>query len=67
MKKSKTNKSSKNEISEAVVTLTQTHHDTVLALLIVSLLINLFILTGWVALQVTNVYDFEVASFLFSR
>ena len=67
MKKSKTNKSSQHEVTEAVVTLAQTHHDTVLALLIVSVLINLFVLTGWVALQVTNVYDFEVASFLFAR
>lgn len=68
MKKSKTNKKSQqNEISQAVVTLAQTHHDTVLALLIVSLTINLFILIGWVALRVTSVYDLEVASFLFSR
>jgi hypothetical protein len=67
MKKNKTNKASQKEVTQAVVTLAQTHHDTVLALLIVSVLINLFILTGWVALQVTTVYDFEVASFLFSR
>ena len=67
MNKRKTKKSQKNDVTHAVVTLAQTHHDTVLALLIVSLLINLFILTGWVALQVTSVYDQEVAAFLFNR
>lgn len=67
MTKSKTNKTQESEVQQAVVVLAQTHHDTVLSLLIVSLLVNLFVLVGWVALKVTNVYDAEVASFLFTR
>lgn len=67
MNKRKTNTIQKNDLNQAVVTLAQTHHDTILALLIVSLTINLFILVGWVTLQVTSVYDLEVASFLFLR
>jgi hypothetical protein len=45
----------------------QTDRDAVTALLIVSLMINLFILVGWVTLQVTSAYDAQVASFLFTR
>ena len=45
----------------------QTNRDMVTALLIVSLLINLFVLIGWIALQVTTAYDTQVASFLFTR
>lgn len=37
------------------------------SVLIVSLLANLFILTSWIAIQVTTQYDAQVASFLFSR
>ena len=67
MKKKNTKTSLQNETTEAVVAIAQTHHDVVLALLIVSLVINLFILVGWVTLQVTTVYDSQVASFLFIR
>lgn len=67
MKKKNTNTSLQNETTEVVVTMAQTHHDVVLALLIVSLVINLFILVGWITLQVTTVYDSQVASFLFIR
>lgn len=67
MKKKNTNTSLQNETAEAVVVIAQTHHDLVLSLLIVSLVINLFILVGWVTLQVTTVYDSQVASFLFIR
>lgn len=37
------------------------------SLLIVSLLANAFVLIGWVALQVTTIYDYQVAAFLFYR
>lgn len=37
------------------------------AILVVSLLFNLFILIAWVILQVTTQYDAEVARFLFVR
>jgi hypothetical protein len=37
------------------------------SLLVVSLLANTFILVGWVALQVTSLYDYQVSLFLFYR
>ena len=37
------------------------------SVLIVSLLVNLFILTSWVTLQVTTQYDYSVAAFIFGR
>ena len=47
--------------------MTATNRDVMTALLVVSLTINLFILIGWITLQVTSVYDSQVASFLFTR
>lgn len=41
--------------------------DATLAVLIVSLTVNLFFLTAWVTLQVTSVYDSQVAALLFTR
>ena len=64
-------KTAKKEIIAPTVNsdaiLTQTHRDITTALLIVSLTINLFVLIGWVLLQVTTAYDTQVASFLFTR
>lgn len=37
------------------------------AILLVSILINLGVFIGWLALRVTNIYDDQVANFLFSR
>jgi hypothetical protein len=37
------------------------------ALLVVSLLINAFVLIGWIALRITTQYDLQVATFLFIR
>lgn len=45
----------------------QTTADFKNALLIVSLLVNAFILIAWVTLQVTTMYDAQVAAFLFVR
>lgn len=53
--------------TEAAADFTQTNHDLMIAVLIVSVTVNLFVLIGWVALQVTSIYDAEVAAFLFTR
>jgi hypothetical protein len=45
----------------------QISRDTMTAVLIISLVINLFILVGWVTLQTTTAYDAQVAAFLFTR
>ena len=37
------------------------------SILIVSVLVNLYIFTAWVALQVTSRYDEQLASFLFNQ
>jgi hypothetical protein len=37
------------------------------SIFIVSLLVNMVVLTLWIALQVTTQYDGQVASFLFTR
>lgn len=37
------------------------------SVLIVSLLVNLFILTAWVTIQVTTQYDYAVSAFIFGR
>lgn len=47
--------------------LNQTDQDLKTAILVVSLFINAFVLIGWVLLQVTTVYDLQVATFLFVR
>ena len=46
---------------------TQADQDAKNALLIVSLAINMFIFIGWIALQVTTAYDYQVAALLFTR
>jgi 2-C-methyl-D-erythritol 4-phosphate cytidylyltransferase len=37
------------------------------AALVVSVAINIAVLTGWLAIKVTTQYDLQVAQFLFSR
>lgn len=61
------NKTNKTHTTEVTATIDQTNQDFMLSLLIVSLTINAFVLIGWIALQVTSVYDAEVAAFLFTR
>lgn len=51
-------------INEAVVR-HSADQDAKTALLIVSLLANSYIFIAWVTLQVTSVYDYQVANFLF--
>lgn len=43
----------------------QTGHDLKNAVLIVSLVLNLFMLVGWLVLQSTTDYNISVAGFLF--
>ena len=62
-----TTKKSVAETNVAVADFSQTNQDLMISVLIVSLTVNLFVLIGWVALQVTSVYDAEVAAFLFTR
>ena len=75
--KTKTTKKEKTEKETSVMTdavdaagalaIKQTNEDAKNALLIVSLTINAFVLIGWITLQVTNAYDYQVAAFLFTR
>lgn len=68
--KKKTNITSKKTeaiVADDVLTFSQADQDAKNALLIVSLLVNAFILIGWITLQVTTVYDAQVAAFLFTR
>lgn len=71
--KKKTNTATTNTIStvgEQVLPLpvmNQTEQDAKNALLIVSLIANAFVFICWIVLQVTTVYDAQVAAFLFTR
>ena len=58
---------SQSEIMEAVVTTSHMSQDLKTAVLVVSVVANLFVFTAWIALQVTTQYDSQIASFLFSR
>jgi len=60
-------KKTKTVRKKSLADIRQTRIDFMTALLIVSLTVNLFVLVGWVTLQVTDVYDDQVKSFLFSR
>lgn len=53
--------------AEQILGFDQVHQDAKNALLIVSLIVNAFVLIGWITLQVTNIYDAQVAAFLFTR
>jgi hypothetical protein len=69
MTKKKTNIKQEVEAVQAIAlkTVDPTNHDLMVSMLIVSVLVNLFVLIGWVTLKVTGAYDAEVATFLFSR
>lgn len=55
------------ETTVAVANRSQVTDDFKHALLAVSLLANAFVLIGWVALQITSRYDYQIALFLFYR
>lgn len=64
----KNNTNTQNEAEALAAAIDQQlNQDIKHAILIVSLLANVFILLAWIALQVTTVYDYEVAKFLFYR
>lgn len=55
------------EAAESVLPASQMTEDLKNAVLIVSVVANLFVFTAWVALQVTTQYDSQIATFLFHR
>ena len=68
----KTNTNEQSSTNETSVNMqvamsSQTTQDLKSAVLIVSVVANLFILTAWLALQVTARYDAQLATFLFTR
>lgn len=67
----KTNTAKKESNIESVaaeaVQVSHMSQDLKTAVLIVSVVANLFIFTAWLALQVTTQYDNQIASFLFNR
>ena len=65
--KKKTNITPTVAEEQVIPVVSQADQDAKNALLIVSLLINAFILIGWVTLQTTSIYDAQVAAFLFTR
>lgn len=66
-KKTKTTKKEEIVLQGQEAAVAQTNQDFRNAVLVVSIAVNLFILTAWVALQVTTAFDAEVAHFLFAR
>lgn len=59
-----------NETSVGTLSLNENQQllrDLVAAILIVSVVINLFILIGWMTLQVTHHYDAQLSVLLFQR
>lgn len=66
MKRKQTKNVSKSELDTNEVVL-QTERDFKTALLVVSLTSNLFIVSMWVALQVTSRYDTALAGFFLDR
>jgi len=65
-KKTNTNET-QNKAVEVAMPVSSMGQDLKTAVLIVSVVANLFVFTAWVALQVTTQYDMQVASFLFNR
>lgn len=55
------------QVAEARISSLTMAEDFRNSVLIVSLLVNLFILTAWVTLQVTTQYDYSVSAFIFGR
>lgn len=67
--KKKTNTTTNHPVDDVMspVAMLATEHDLKDALLMASLSINLFVLSLWVALQVTTVYDAALMGFFFGR
>jgi hypothetical protein len=67
--KKNTNTTSSSSIDDVMspVAMLATEHDLKDALLMASLSINLFVLSLWVAMQVTTAYDAALMGFFFGR
>lgn len=65
VQKQKVNEQVTDEVS--ILAQSQMTQDLKNAVLIVSVVANLFIFTAWVTLQVTTQFDSQIASFLFNR
>ncbi|HTJ73464.1 MAG TPA: hypothetical protein VL481_02645 [Verrucomicrobiae bacterium] len=63
----KTNTILQTEATETVMSASTMSQDLKSAVLIVSVVVNLFIFTAWIALQVTTQFDTQIASLLFTR
>lgn len=55
------------DTSEQAVVNNRVSQDLKNSILIVSIVVNLIVLTSWIALQVTGQFDSQIASFLFTR
>ena len=60
-----TQKQTPTSIQEAAVAYSQVGQDVKHSVLIVSVVLNLALFTGWIALQVTSQFDTSVAKVLF--
>lgn len=67
VKKKATKKGLSSWVSKPALRQASTLNDTKNAVLLVSLLINLAVFVGWLALKLTNEYDDQVAAFLFNN
>jgi hypothetical protein len=65
--KQKTNTVDQAEATETVMSVSNMTQDLKSAVLVVSVVANLFIFTAWVAMQVTSQFDTQIASLLFTR
>jgi hypothetical protein len=67
-KEEKESKLASNALSEPyTVEVAATTNDFKTAILIVSIAVNLVILTAWIIMQITTKYDGQIYSFLFTR
>lgn len=64
--KNPTTRTTDTKIQKDVI-YSQLSYDLKSSLLIVSVAANLFVMTAWIALQVTSQYDSQISSFLFTR
>jgi len=63
----KTNTSTPNpSLQEQLLVASPLSHDVRTAVLIVSVVANLIVLTTWIAIQVTSQYDTQLATLLFN-
>jgi hypothetical protein len=65
--KKNTTKEQQQTVQEITMPSSRLSQDLKNSVLVVSVVANLFVLTAWIALQVTTQYDTQLASFLFTR